>query len=95
MLPKNLIGWLAHLSITKPTTWGRSKKRIAKGGILAIIGWILSPLTWWNDPLVNIPIAYGFGYLFSLISESLFLPFMIVPVFNQRAISILATVGLG
>ncbi|MBE0431131.1 MAG: hypothetical protein IBX67_04820 [Dehalococcoidia bacterium] len=55
-----------------------SRKRWAKGGILAIIGWILSPLTWWNDLVVNIPIAYGLGYLFSLISESLFLPFMVI-----------------
>lgn len=28
--------------------------------------------------MVNIPIAYGFGCLFSLISASLFLPFMVV-----------------
>ena len=55
-----------------------SRRRIIEGGILAIIGWILSPLTWWNDLLVNIPIAYGFAYLFSLISESLFLPFMVI-----------------
>jgi hypothetical protein len=55
-----------------------SRKRLAKGGILAIMGWILSPLTWWNDLVVNIPIAYGFGCLFSLISESLFLPSMVI-----------------
>jgi hypothetical protein len=59
------------------TTGGRKKARFVKGGILAVIGWILSPLTWWNDLVVNIPIAYGFGCLFSLISESLFLPFMV------------------
>lgn len=35
-------------------------------------------MTWWNDLLVNIPIAYGFGYVFSLISEPLFLPFMVI-----------------
>jgi mannose/fructose/N-acetylgalactosamine-specific phosphotransferase system component IIC len=64
--------------MSESSTLRRSKGRIVKGGILAIVGWILSPLTWWNDLLVNIPIAYGFGCLFSLISESLFLPFMVV-----------------
>jgi hypothetical protein len=59
------------------STRGR-RTRVVKGGILAVIGWILSPLTWWNDLVVNIPIAYGFGCLFSLISESFFLPFMVV-----------------
>ncbi len=60
------------------TTGGRNKRHIVKGGILAIVGWVLSPLTWWNDLVVNIPIAHGFGCLFSLISESLLLPFMVV-----------------
>lgn len=26
--------------------------------ILVFIGLILSPITWWNDPFVNIPISY-------------------------------------
>ena len=51
--------------------------RKLKGGVIAVIGWVLSPLTWWNDWIVNLPLAYACGYLFSLISESLFLPFMI------------------
>ena len=53
------------------------KKRRIKGGLLAVIGWVLSPLTCWNDIVVNIPIAYEFGFLFRLVSESLFLPFMV------------------
>lgn len=63
--------------MSESVTLRRSKGRIVKGGILTIVGWVLSPLTWWNDLLVNIPIAYGFGCLFSLISQSLFLPFMV------------------
>lgn len=35
---------------------------------LVVIGWILSPLTWWNDPFVNMPLAYlmasAYGYYF-------------------------------
>ena len=57
---------------------GTSKKRrYLKGGALAVIGWILSPLTWWNDLFINIPIAYGFAWLFSLVHKPLFLPMFI------------------
>ena len=34
------------------------RRRLARGGVLAAIGYILSPLSWWNDLVVNIPIAY-------------------------------------
>ncbi|MCK5475760.1 MAG: hypothetical protein KAI71_04240 [Candidatus Pacebacteria bacterium] len=53
------------------------KKKI-KGGIHATIGFILSPLSWWNDLLVNIPLAYIFALPFGLISEKLFLPMIIL-----------------
>jgi uncharacterized membrane protein len=55
-----------------------AKKTRAKGGVLATVGYVLSPLSFWNDLFVNIPIAYAFGVLFGLISESLFFPFMII-----------------
>jgi uncharacterized membrane protein len=53
------------------------RKRKIKGGILATIGYVLSPVSWWNDVFVNIPLAYAFGFLFGLINRSLFLPMMI------------------
>jgi len=28
------------------------------------LGWLLSPLTSWNDPFVNIPLAYGLSIIF-------------------------------
>lgn len=28
------------------------------GGAMAFVGWMLSPLTWWKDFLVNFPVAY-------------------------------------
>jgi hypothetical protein len=49
-----------------------------KGGVIAVIGYILSPLSWWNDFLVNIPIAYGGAWLVSLLSEKLFIPAFIM-----------------
>lgn len=53
-------------------------KRKIKGGILTTIGYILSPLSWWNDLVINIPLAYAFAFPFGLISKSLFLPMMIL-----------------
>jgi hypothetical protein len=53
-------------------------QRKISGGIVVTIGYILSPLSWWNDLFVNIPIAYAFGWLASLISKSAFLPVFIV-----------------
>lgn len=42
------------------------------GGTLAFIGFLLSPLSWWNDLFVNIPLAVGFGWLVSLIYKPAF-----------------------
>jgi len=52
-------------------------KKIFQGGALFVIGYLLSPLSFWNDLFFNIPIAYGVGFLFGLISSKLFLPVMI------------------
>lgn len=49
-----------------------------KSFIIAAIGFILSPLSWWNDIFVNIPLAYLFALPFGYISESYFLPSMVV-----------------
>lgn len=44
------------------------------GGFLLVLGYMLSPLSWWNDLFFNLPFAYGFGYLASWFSPQLFLP---------------------
>jgi uncharacterized protein (DUF2062 family) len=41
-------------------------KRKAAGGALAFIGFMLSPLSWWNDLFVNVPLALAFAWLVSL-----------------------------
>ena len=41
--------------------------------VLVATGFMLSPLSWWNDLLVNIPLAYLFSWPFSLINEQWFL----------------------
>jgi len=53
-------------------------KKYFKGGFLVAIGYILSPLSFWNDMLVNIPLSYGFAYLFSFLVKNVFLESMIV-----------------
>lgn len=42
------------------------------GSTLLVIGFLLSPLSWWNDLIVNLPIAYVFASLISLINSKLF-----------------------
>ena len=32
------------------------------GGVLGMIGFMLSPLSWWNDAFVNIPLATAFAW---------------------------------
>ncbi len=52
------------------------KKDILKklrGGFFLVFGYLLSPLCWWNDLLFNLPIAYFFGYICSLLSPKLLL----------------------
>ena len=50
---------------------------MVKGVILTTIGFLLSPLSWWNDIFINIPLAYIFALPFGFFSKKLFLPAMI------------------
>jgi hypothetical protein len=45
-----------------------------RGSFLVVVGYLLSPLCWWNDLIINLPVACGFGYLCSLFSETFFMP---------------------
>lgn len=57
--------------------------------ILIVAGYLLSPLSFWNDIFLNIPLAFGFGFFFGLISQSLFLPFMIIGYWLTNIIGII------
>ncbi|MBU4343170.1 MAG: hypothetical protein KKG21_04085 [Candidatus Omnitrophica bacterium] len=46
-------------------------------GILFFIGWILSPLTWWNDAFINIPLSYVMANLLAYIIPVPFLRLVI------------------
>lgn len=41
-------------------------KRKVTGGVLAFVGYMLSPLSWWNDLFVNVPLALVFAWVVSL-----------------------------
>jgi len=45
--------------VLQPSSVNPLKQNKAWNWFLAIIGWLLSPVTWWNDAFVNIPIAYA------------------------------------
>jgi hypothetical protein len=53
-------------------------KRKVRGGILGFIGFLLSPLSWWNDAFINLPIAVGFGWLLARFYQPAFTPAVIV-----------------
>jgi hypothetical protein len=49
-------------------TW---KRKIA-GGFVVFVGFMLSPLSWWNDLFVNVPLALVFAWGVSLIYRPAF-----------------------
>jgi len=50
------------------------RKTLWQNTFIVAIGYILSPLSWWNDAIVNLPLAYAFSVPFSYISEQLYMP---------------------
>lgn len=77
MLNNTLLGLGQKFLYSKLIINSMSKRKI-KGGILTTIGYILSPVSWWNDIFINIPLAYVFALPFGFFSKDLFLPAMIV-----------------
>ncbi len=53
-------------------------KRKISGGALATIGYLLSPLSWWNDAFVNIPFALVFAWLVSFFYKPAFAASLII-----------------
>ncbi|MGL5941438.1 MAG: hypothetical protein ACRC2S_13820 [Waterburya sp.] len=60
-----------------------------KGLILVGLGFMLSPLSWWNDLFFNLPIAYFFGYICGQFSANLFLPCAIASYWLSNVLGIL------
>jgi hypothetical protein len=62
------------------------RKRNVRGLILATVGYLLSPLSWWNDAFVNLPLAYLAALPFGLIWRPLFMPAMIVAYWGTNVL---------
>jgi len=60
-----------------------------RGGALVGIGYMLSPLSWWNDLFFNLPIALVFGYAVGWINSAWFLPGTIVGYWLSNVLGIL------
>ncbi|ARV62841.1 hypothetical protein BZZ01_03850 [Nostocales cyanobacterium HT-58-2] len=69
--------------------WKQAPLKKLRGGFFLVLGYLLSPLCWWNDLLFNLPIAYGFGYLCSLFSPKLLLPGSIMGYWLSNIVGIL------
>lgn len=54
------------------------RPRHLKDILLLTIGYILSPLSWWNDLVVNVPLAYVLAWPLAQWHEQFFLPALIV-----------------
>jgi hypothetical protein len=48
------------------------KRGTVSGGILTFVGYMLSPLSWWNDLFVNVPLALVGAWIVSLFSKTAF-----------------------
>jgi hypothetical protein len=58
--------------------FGMAWKRKVTGGILALVGYLLSPLSWWNDLFVNVPLAVAFAWVVSFFYHPIFEPSLIL-----------------
>ena len=53
-------------------------KRKIIGSLVGFVGFMLSPLSWWNDLFVNVPLALGFAWLVSYFYPPMFKPAVVV-----------------
>jgi hypothetical protein len=53
-------------------------KRKITGGVLALVGYMLSPLSWWNDLFVNVPLALAFAWLVSWFYKPVFASALVI-----------------
>ena len=60
-----------------------------RGSGLVILGYLLSPLCWWNDLVFNLPIAYGVGAISNWLIPHSFFPGAIVGYWLSNVAGIL------
>ena len=55
-----------------------SWKRKISGSVLAVVGYMLSPLSWWNDMFVNVPLALVFAWIVSAFYKPAFTAALVI-----------------
>lgn len=60
-----------------------------RGLLLFGLGWLLSPMCWWNDLLINLPLAWGFARLLQLWRPDWFAPGLVIGYWLSNVIGIL------
>ena len=74
--------------------WAQWFRRGA-GAALAFVGYMLSPLSWWNDLYVNLPLAGLSANLVSRFNSSLFFPALVISYWTTNVVGfILMHVGV-
>jgi hypothetical protein len=68
--------------------------RRAAGTFSFLVGYLLSPFTWWNDLVVNLPLAWALASALSWISPRLFAPALVVAYWMTNLLGLLL-MGLG
>jgi hypothetical protein len=53
-------------------------RRKTAGGVLVFVGYMLSPLSWWNDAFVNLPLALAFAWVVALFYKPAFGPSVVL-----------------
>jgi len=53
-------------------------KHKVTGGVLVFVGFMLSPLSWWNDLFVNVPLALAFAWVVSWFYQPAFAASLVI-----------------
>lgn len=88
----SLIGQVTSEQLQQPVQEGFNIEvwfKKLRGGFFLVLGFLLSPLSFWNDLFFNLPIAYGFGYVCSLLNPDLLLPCALAGYWLSNIIGIL------
>jgi len=67
----------------------RGRLRRAWGALIFLTGYLLSPLTWWNDALVNLPIAWTVASAVSWLLPPLFIPALVAAYWGTNLLGLL------
>lgn len=67
-----------------------------RGSVWVILGYMLSPLSWWNDLFFNFPIAYAFGFVVNLVIPGWLIPATVVGYWLSNVLGfVLMQIGAG